>query len=138
VSTITVLSYVFYKNINRVEHIDANINDTTVKLELADTEAQRDKGLSERDELPDGWGMLFDFKQDGDWRMWTVQMRFPIDIVWLDSNKKVVHVKNNARPADYPERYHAPEPSRYVIELNAGHAAELGIKNGDFIVFNYP
>lgn len=135
---ITGAFILFYKNINKVLYTDAQIGNQTFKLEVADTDAKRVKGLSERNGLDTNAGMLFDFKQDGDWRIWMIQMRFPIDIIWLDSDKSVIHIKENARPADFPERYAAPQFSRYVIELNSGQVEEAGLKIGDTVTFDYP
>jgi uncharacterized membrane protein (UPF0127 family) len=130
--------FMFFKSINQINYIDAYIGSEQYKLELADTEAKRVKGLSERNSLGDLHGMLFDFKQDGDWRMWMVQMRFAIDIIWLDADKKVIFIKTNAKPADFPERYSAKQNSRYVIELNNGSVEQLGLKVGDKIDFSIP
>ena len=135
---ISVAIFMFFKSINKIDYIDAYIGAKQYKLELADTEAKRVKGLSERNDLADNQGMLFDFKQDGDWRMWMVQMRFAIDIIWLDADKKVIFIKQNAKPADFPERYSAKQNSRYVIELNSGSVEALGLKLGDKIDFSTP
>ena len=105
----------------------------TYNLEVADTSAKREKGLSERDGLADKTGMLFDFKREGDWSMWMLQMRFPIDIAWLDKSGKVIFIKPNAQPGDYPEVYHAEQPSWYAVELPAGTFEKLGVKVGDSI-----
>jgi uncharacterized protein len=116
-------------------YIKAKIGQQNYNLELANTDALRQKGLSERDSLPENGGMLFDFGQDGDWKMWMIQMRFPIDIIWLNKDKGVVHIKNDASPADYPEIYRSPELSRYVVELPSGDVESTGLKVGDTISF---
>jgi uncharacterized protein len=127
--------YLFFSSVNQVTYKTAQIGIETFKLELADTDAKRVKGLSERDSLPAGQGMLFDFKQDGNWQIWMVQMRFPLDIVWLDASKRIIHIKQNAKPADFPEKYKAPQPSRYVIEVNSGEFERLGLTLGDYVSF---
>lgn len=124
----------FVNKVNTIVYKNVQIGQQTFKLEVAQTEEAREKGLSERDSLTKNTGMLFDFKQDGDWRMWMVQMRFPIDIAWLDKNYKILKIKSNAKPADFPEVYYADAPSRYVIELNSGVFKELDIKEGDTII----
>lgn len=129
-----VAGFIIIKNqANKVSYKTVKIGDATYKLEVADTSAAREKGLSERDGLADKTGMLFDFKREGDWRMWMLQMRFPIDISWLSKDGKVVFIKPNAQPGDYPEVYHAEQPSWYAIELPAGTFEKLGIKVGDSI-----
>ncbi|MCU0667412.1 MAG: DUF192 domain-containing protein [Patescibacteria group bacterium] len=124
-----------YKKSTETNYIKADINGQSYYLELADTDALRKRGLSERDGIKENGGMLFDFKQESDWRMWMVQMRFPIDIIWLNSDKMIVHIKNNATPAEYPEVYKSLEPSRYVIELPEDAVEKLKIKVGDNISF---
>ena len=76
-------------------------------------------------------GMLFVTEKDGDIPIWMKDMRIPIDIIWLDAKKKVVHVKRDVWPDNEPhEVYHTPVPARYVLELPAGNAKEHSIKPG--------
>lgn len=121
--------------VDKVVYKEVKIANNTFRLELADTATAREKGLSERDSIPPNSGMLFDFKAYGDWQMWMQQMRFPIDIAWLDKEGRVVYIKANAQPGDYPEVYHPNQPSWYAIELNAGTLQKLGVKVGDTIQF---
>jgi uncharacterized protein len=121
------------KRVNHIAYQNVKIGNQTYKLEVADTEAARIKGLSQRDSLPANTGMLFNFKTDGDWRIWMIDMHFNIDIMWLNESGKIVHVKENATPAEYPEIYHANQPNRYVIELSAGSIERLSLKVGDAI-----
>lgn len=135
VALIVGLATLFFRDYSKVEYADAKIGGKSFRLEVASTETARQKGLSERDGLPEGQGMLFKFEQNGDWRIWMVQMRFSIDVIWLDENKKIVHIKQNATPAEYPEVYKADEPSRYIIELRSGVSGTLGLKQGDEVTF---
>jgi uncharacterized protein len=136
---VIAISFSAFKIIKKVDYVDyknVKIGNQTFKLEVADTEAARIKGLSKREELPVNHGMLFDFKSLGDWRIWMVDMHFNIDIAWLNENGQVLHVKTNATPAEYPEIYHAGVLNRYVIELPAGSLDSLGIREGDIIDIN--
>lgn len=121
----------FRHKMNSVSYKDVRLGNTTFHVELADTDAKRAKGLSERDGIPQKGGMLFDFKQDGDWRMWMVQMRFPLDIAWLKKDGTIVYIKHDAKPADYPEIYHANQDSRYALEVQSGTFDALNVKEGD-------
>ena len=137
-SVVIVAGLVFggYRIFSRVDDIsfrDVKIANETFKLEVADNEDLRIKGLSNRDGLAKNEGMLFDFKTDGDWRIWMVDMRFNIDIIWLDSSGEIVFIKEYATPALYPEVFHAYTPNRYVIELSAGTVERLGLKTNDAI-----
>jgi uncharacterized protein len=130
----TVIGFVVYQS-NKVTFVTAQIGTEQFTLEVADTHAARSKGLSERDGLGENQGMLFNFMEDGRWRMWMVQMRFPIDIAWLGSDKKVVYIKHNATPAEYPETYDAKQDARYVIEVPTGTFERLDVNEGDSISF---
>lgn len=133
---LAIVAIWFVNRVNTIVYKNAQIGQQTYKLEVAQTEEARQKGLSERDKLEKNTGMFFDFKQNGNWRMWMVQMRFPIDIAWLDENYKIIKIKSNAQPGDYPEVYYASKPSRYVIEVNSGVFESLNVKVGDTVKLN--
>ncbi len=103
----------------------------TFQLEIADTYTARLRGLSGRVTLPRGTGLLFVFPDDERHGMWMKEMLFPIDIVWLDKNLRVVHVVEGVAPESYPaESFVPPTPARYVLELNVGEVAGAGIGVG--------
>lgn len=97
---------------------------------MANTDALRTQGLSGRLSLPDGAGMLFVFDQDDEWGIWMKDMRFSIDIVWIDAEGSVVEVVERATPETYPHVFAPRRPARYVLELPAGYAARNGIAEG--------
>jgi hypothetical protein len=105
-----------------------------VSVDVADTEALREQGLSGRTNLPEGKGMLFVFETDGTWGIWMKDMLFPIDIVWADSSGAVLTVAAEVSPDSYPEVFFPSAPARYVLELPAGYAASHGIAEGAKIV----
>lgn len=113
------------------KYTTVDIGKGTFRAEVADTDETRARGLGGRQELGKSEGMLFVTEKDGDIPIWMKDMRIPIDIVWLDAKKKVVHVKRDAWPDSEPhEVYHTPVPARYVLELPAGSAKEHSIKPG--------
>jgi len=105
-----------------------------VVVEVADTEALREQGLSGRPNLPEGQGMLFVFDTDGVWGIWMKGMQFPIDIVWADASGTVVTVAVNIAPDTYPDSFYPTIPARYVLELQAGFTATHDIVVGSKIV----
>jgi len=123
---------VLRQQINHVQYRSVVIGGSSLKLELASTQSEREKGLSEREAIPAD-GMFFDFQVDGDWQMWMLQMRFPIDIAWLKKDGEIIKIKASAQPGDYPEVYHAEQLSHYVIEVPAGTFNRLGVHEGDTI-----
>lgn len=103
-------------------------------LERADTNAKRIKGLSDRDSLANRTGMLFVFDQSMKQCIWMKDMRFNLDIVWLDEARTITRVEQNVSPATYPELFCA-ENTKYVIELNSGEAAKLSLNTGNQLNF---
>jgi uncharacterized protein len=103
------------------------IGNHSINLEVADTDAERSLGLSGRTSLESDTGLLFIFEEPGIYSFWMKDMRFPIDIVWIDENWEVVDINRGVRPETYPELFHPVAPVKYVLELNSGTAVELGI-----------
>lgn len=101
-----------------------------VSLEIVDTPALREKGLSGRTGLPAGTGMLFVFEESGLQGFWMKDMLFSIDMLWLDSNYRVVHIEADASPDSYPKVFLSKEPARFVLEVPAGWSKEKGIEVG--------
>jgi uncharacterized membrane protein (UPF0127 family) len=99
-------------------------------LEVVDTEAGRDKGLSGRKSLISDHGMLFVYDIPGLYCFWMKDMNFPIDILWFDANKKLVHQKDFVLPESYPESYCTPTAAQYVVEIAAGVAQSQQFVNG--------
>jgi len=110
------------------------VGSAQVVVEVADTEALREQGLSGRPNLPEGQGMLFVFDTDGVWGIWMKGMQFPIDIVWADASGTVVTVAVNIAPDTYPDSFYPTIPARYVLELQAGFTATHDIVVGSKIV----
>ena len=100
-------------------------------LEIADDADEHQKGLSGRTQLPAGQGMLFIFPISGNYGIWMKDMNFAIDIIWLDTERRIVGLKENAQPASYPEIFYGEDDNLYVIEINAGEIAETGLQIGN-------
>ncbi|MEI7513148.1 MAG: DUF192 domain-containing protein [bacterium] len=102
---------------------------------VADTEEKRTQGLSGKAFLPSNTSMLFKFDTPGIYGIWMKDMRFPIDIIWLDKNKKIVNLKRNVDPSTYPLVYYPPKESLYILEVRAGLIGDKDLKLGDEILF---
>ncbi|MDO4781087.1 MAG: DUF192 domain-containing protein [Candidatus Saccharibacteria bacterium] len=103
----------------------------TFRVDLATTQDEQHRGLGGRAELAADGGMLFVFEADSKWEIVMRDMRFPIDIVWLDKEKRVVHVEHNAQPDAEPYEVYRPKvAARYVLEVPAGVAKDKGIREG--------
>ncbi|HUO61986.1 MAG TPA: DUF192 domain-containing protein [Candidatus Bathyarchaeia archaeon] len=99
------------------------------------TEDELERGLSGTDSLPTDHGMLFVFPSDNKWQMWMKDMKYPIDMVWLNDYEQVIYTVKDAEPSSYPHTFTPNDPARYVIELPSGTIDRTGIKNGDVAGF---
>lgn len=110
-------------------------NGYSVTVEIAADPELRAQGLMYRDHLRPASGMLFLFDKDDDYGFWMKNTRIPLSMIWIDSEKKIVHIKDSVPPC-YIEQCPSYEPgvqARYVLELAAGEAAKRGIKVGDVV-----
>lgn len=103
--------------------------------EISDTEALRELGLSNRAAIAADAAMLFIFQQDNSNMFWMKDMHFAIDMIWLDSNKKVIYMAERVTPESYPQTFGPSAKSRYVIEVKSGIANKIGLKVGDTVSF---
>jgi uncharacterized membrane protein (UPF0127 family) len=116
----------------------ATIDNVEIELLLARTAQERQQGLSDREKLQDNQGMLFIFdQQDVEPAFWMKDMRFGVDMLWINDNK-IVQINENVEPepgvSDSNLKLYAPsEPIDYVLELNAGTAQKNNFKVGDSI-----
>ena len=104
----------------------------TLEVEIADTVEKRRIGLSNRDNLDPNTGMLFIYTLNQSPQFWTKDMRFAIDILFLDENMQVTKIYENALPCQSNPCpiFPGPQNTKYVLELNAYQARELGLKIG--------
>src|SRR3989344_4406691 len=79
------------------------IGDQTIAVEIADSEEERNLGLSGRESMPSGSRLLFIFNLSGKYGFWMKDMYFPIDIVWIDESWQVIGVERNLDPDTYPQ-----------------------------------
>ena len=100
-----------------------------VKVELADTEAKRERGLMFRKELPDGQGMLFLFPEEGEHSFWMKDTLIPLDMIFVDGAGRVTTIVANARPLTLEPR--TGGPARMVLEVPGGWAREHDVRVGD-------
>lgn len=102
---------------------------------IASSEAARTKGLSGTNTLPSDHALIFVFDYDSKWGIWMKDMRYPIDIVWLDKSKTVVDFVTNVSPNTYPRVYTPTKDARYVVELPSGTVKNKTIRTGRQAIF---
>jgi uncharacterized membrane protein (UPF0127 family) len=108
-----------------------------IKVEVAQTPDELESGLMNRDELLAGSGMLFLFDGEDRHRIWMKNMMYPIDIIWIDSNHKIVDLLRSAPPcvSDPCHVYVPSNTARYVLEVQAGYVEGNKIKIGQDVSF---
>lgn len=113
------------------------LGDGVFRTTLAISPQERERGLSGKTKLDSGEAMMLVFDSDERWGIWMKDMNFPLDIIWLDSDKKVVYIVKNAMPDSYPaETFEPREAARYVVEVPAGSVDEKRIRVGSYAEFD--
>lgn len=118
-----------------------SINGYNVSMSIASTDEQRIRGLSGLEKLNENQGMLFLFDKPSKQGFWMNKMNFPLDIVWLGSNNKVVHIEKQLEPCKLflaCPVYNPQVDALYVLELRSGFADSHSIKNEMIINFDLP
>ena len=107
-------------------------------VEIADDDAERARGLMFRDALAEGRGMLFIHDREEPQSYWMKNTRIPLDILYFDDSRILVAQQRDVPPCSLGDAcppYPSNAPARYVLELNAGEAARLQLKDGTVLDF---
>lgn len=106
-----------------------------IKVEIADDNSERAKGLMFRERLNENNGMLFIFDNEENQTFWMKNTLIPLDIIFIGENLNIVDMKY-ALPCKMEPcaLYKSAQPSKYVLEVNSGFAAKNGIRTGDKIM----
>jgi len=127
-----VLSWFYVKHplVTRIQ-----VGQNIFTIELAITEAEKEKGLGYRDSLAPNHGMLFPYDHSEKYSFWMKGMRFPIDILWI-RDSKIIDISKNVPVATSSVLpiYSPQEPANQVLEINAGASDADGIKIGDLAI----
>lgn len=107
-------------------------------VEIAQTDAQRSRGLMFRDRMESDHGMLFVHEVEEPLAYWMKNTLIALDIFYFDSDRRLVSVAKRTPPCtlgDACPPYRSEGPAVYVLELNAGAADSLHAKKGDRLTF---
>jgi uncharacterized membrane protein (UPF0127 family) len=102
-------------------------------VEVADNDSERARGLMFRDAMDPGHGMLFVHDREEPQAYWMKNTRIPLDILYFDDARRLVSQQRDVPPCGLGNAcpsYPSNAPARYVLELNAGQAARLGLEQG--------
>jgi len=103
-------------------------------VEIADTDATREKGLMFRKSLPEGQGMLFDFHEEQPVGFWMQNTYIPLDMIFIRGDGSILRIAENTEPLS-TRIIPSGGPVRAVLELIGGSAHKFGIAPGDKVAF---
>ena len=103
-------------------------------VEIADTDATREKGLMFRKSLPEGQGMLFDFHEEQPVGFWMQNTYIPLDMIFIRGDGSILRIAENTEPLS-TRIIPSGGPVRAVLELIGGSARKFGIAPGDKVAF---
>src|SRR5258708_3867969 len=113
---------------------------SVILMEQMRTPEQMTQGMMFRDELRNDRGMLFSHAAPGRFPYWMCQVKVPLDIIWVNTNRRIVEIVPQAKPcekgpASACPSYGGHQDSLFVVELAGGVAAKHGLKVGDLLTF---
>jgi uncharacterized membrane protein (UPF0127 family) len=115
---------------------DGTTTKATLNVEIADTAEERGLGLGGRPSLDPNSGMVFVFPEPGNYNFWMKGMEFPLDFIWISSDR-IVGLSENVPPPSPNQQtlplYHANSPVDKVLEVNAGFVKAHNIQMGDVL-----
>lgn len=133
---ILIASFVVSRN-NQPAQV--TVNDASFQVELAETEAEKQIGLSDTENLSENEGMLFLFDEPGFYSFWMRNMNFPIDIIFINGDRVTTVISNALPPSETGgslPTFQPTEESDKVLEVNAGIAKKYNITEGSIIDIN--
>jgi uncharacterized membrane protein (UPF0127 family) len=103
------------------------IDGVVLEVQIADTDPRRARGLMFQEQLPLDEGMLLVFDDANKRSIWMLNMQFPLDVIWIDDNSKVVFIEKNVPPCKTaletvtcPSHKGGSKDAKYVLEVTAG------------------
>ncbi|RJF69574.1 DUF192 domain-containing protein [Rhodopseudomonas palustris] len=99
-------------------------------VEIATSDKERETGLMYRKELPDGQGMLFDFRPEQPVSMWMKNTYIPLDMIFIQADGRILRIAENTEPLS-TKIIPSGGPVTGVLEVIGGTARKLGIAPGD-------
>ena len=133
------LTYIlFFMDKNNKKQTQLCFENNCFDVELALTSKEKKQGLMFRDYLGKNKGMLFVFVTEEEYGFWMKNTLIPLDIIWLNEDKKVVFISKNNQPCKNDEcsTINPDKKAKYVLELNGGTTNKIGLEVGDRANFN--
>lgn len=132
-----VISSTKLPKINGYKQVNVTVNGVKLIADIAENDTQRTKGLAVKDHLNENQAMLFVFATQGNYAFWMKDMKFPIDIIWMDANKTVVHIEHSLEPCSPLSCpiYQPNSKSLYVLETVSEFANKYNVTEGTKMQF---
>lgn len=134
---VIMLGLFWYYDVFQLRTFDGNYNDAyfwandvEIGVDIAKTPEHLELGFSNRKRPAINQGVLFDFGEPVDAKIWMKDMKFVLDIIWLSKDFEILVIKEGVRPQTYPGNFLHDEKVRYVLELPASAVREIGLKEG--------
>jgi uncharacterized membrane protein (UPF0127 family) len=102
-----------------------------VRVEIADDDFERARGLMYRTALAENRGMLFVYEVEQKLSFWMKNTHIPLSIAFMDAKGRIVDIQDMEPLDDDPPSYVSAEPARYALEVNRGFFEERGVEVGD-------
>lgn len=116
-----------------VRAVRIRVGGIPVTVEVAETEAARQRGLMYRDTLPEDHGMLFVYEAERNLSFWMRNTRIPLDIAFIDRAGRIVDIQQMEAMSE--ETHTSRAPAMYALEMRLGWFEERGIRVGDRVEF---
>jgi uncharacterized membrane protein (UPF0127 family) len=127
---VSCIFFIYFFSVKDRKYYSFNmiLDDVTMKVWVAQTNIEQKEGLSNFSFLNENEAMLFNFSKYRNHVFWMKNMKFPIDIVWLNKDKKIIFIKEEAQPSDYPKYYNPKISSKYVFEFHDGFVSKHNLR----------
>lgn len=114
-------------------------NGSVIRAERVTEAEDLARGMMFRDSLPAGRGMLFIYGKESNYSFWMFNVKIPLDIVWMDHNRKIVQMVYECPPCPGPAEkcpsYGGDFPAQYILEMKGGEARKQGLRPGMILKF---
>ena len=122
--------------VEKMEKKQACFDNDCYSVEIAKNTYQQAQGLMDREALGEKEGMLFVYDTEDNQQFWMKNMKFSLDIIWLNNSRKIIDFKENISPCEKNpcSTYQIDNKSQYVLELPADSIKKNNIKIGDKLI----
>jgi len=125
------------KNVKKISDTKKEIYIKNVRLavDMADEPHEQTQGLSGKEYIAANEGMIFIFPTSIIPPFWMKDMKFGLDIIWIDAKNTIIGIEKNVLPETFPKTFAPLSPVKYVLEVNSGWSDKNKISPGDKLEF---